>query len=236
MTGAPAIFESGPERRWSVTRGPDQSDVGASNMAKGKGNLTGGAARGRTPAGTPTIKERWLAARALGEQTFDPGVACVNGHDSPRWSNNGICMACKRIRDNAYNAAHPLEHRARARRSALSRVAEVKAYQRQWAIDNPGRIRAIQQNRNALRIGAQVGCRKAYAAFVAWAKSIPAVRCYWCGAKTLPGDRHLDHIIPLSKGGADAVANLCVSCPRCNLTKNAKLPEEFAGQSELRLA
>jgi 5-methylcytosine-specific restriction endonuclease McrA len=49
------------------------------------------------------------------------------------------------------------------------------------------------------------------------------------------GDRHLDHIIPLAKGGSDTVGNLCVACPRCNQTKNARMPEDYAGQSEMAL-
>ena len=41
--------------------------------------------------------------------------------------------------------------------------------------------------------------------------------CRYCGKFTPDG--HVDHIIPLSKGGTDAIDNLCWSCRECNLRK-----------------
>lgn len=265
-------------------------------MADKQRSLTGAAARGRTPPGTPSIKERWASARSTGDRTFDPGVACVNGHAAFRWTSCGICIDCKRDRDNAFNAAHKEEHRARSRRSVMNRLEEVAAYQRgyylrnteylkaqsrawslahpehvrtrhvawyaknaprlrmkmaaryaanpaparlskaRWKQNNKHRVREADALRRARELGAATGDRKAYAEFVRWSRTTPRVPCYWCRKNTKPGHRHLDHVIPLSKGGADAVANLCVSCPPCNLRKNAKMPEEFAGQSELCLA
>ena len=51
--------------------------------------------------------------------------------------------------------------------------------------------------------------------------------CYWCG-KNCKKDFHLDHYIPLSKGGTHSLNNIVVSCPKCNLTKSSKDPLEFA--------
>jgi 5-methylcytosine-specific restriction endonuclease McrA len=51
-------------------------------------------------------------------------------------------------------------------------------------------------------------------------------RCYWCGEKIV-GKPHIDHIIPLARGGSNGPENLCVSCPTCNLSKGAKLPSEW---------
>lgn len=39
---------------------------------------------------------------------------------------------------------------------------------------------------------------------------------------------HLDHVIPLSKGGADAEQNMVPACARCNLSKGAKTLAEWA--------
>lgn len=53
--------------------------------------------------------------------------------------------------------------------------------------------------------------------------------CYWCRVPV--GDRyHVDHVIPLSRGGSDDAGNLVVACPSCNLRKHAKMPSEFAGR------
>lgn len=47
--------------------------------------------------------------------------------------------------------------------------------------------------------------------------------CYWCGADLADGF-HIDHVIPISKGGDHTVHNLVPACPECNLSKGAKLP------------
>lgn len=52
--------------------------------------------------------------------------------------------------------------------------------------------------------------------------------CYWCDCKLNKNNTHLDHYIPLSKGGEHTISNLVLSCSKCNLQKNAKDPYEFA--------
>lgn len=52
-------------------------------------------------------------------------------------------------------------------------------------------------------------------------------RCYWCDVK-LGGVYHIDHIVPLSRGGSDNPANLCCACASCNCSKKAKMPWEFS--------
>jgi 5-methylcytosine-specific restriction endonuclease McrA len=52
--------------------------------------------------------------------------------------------------------------------------------------------------------------------------------CYWCG-RVLKGKKiHIDHYVPLSKGGEHAIENLVVSCSTCNLLKSSRDPLEFA--------
>jgi len=50
-------------------------------------------------------------------------------------------------------------------------------------------------------------------------------KCYHCESK-LDETKHLDHYIPLSKGGIHSMDNVVWSCPHCNLTKNATMPKE----------
>lgn len=47
--------------------------------------------------------------------------------------------------------------------------------------------------------------------------------CYWCGADLADGF-HVDHVIPLSRGGPHTVHNLVPACPECNLSKGDKMP------------
>lgn len=51
--------------------------------------------------------------------------------------------------------------------------------------------------------------------------------CCACCTKRLPSNYHVDHIIPLSKGGSNDRLNLQILCEKCNLTKHTKDPIEF---------
>ena len=52
--------------------------------------------------------------------------------------------------------------------------------------------------------------------------------CYWCNTKLNKNNTHLDHFMPLSKGGLHTIDNLVLSCSCCNLQKHAKDPYQFA--------
>jgi 5-methylcytosine-specific restriction endonuclease McrA len=52
--------------------------------------------------------------------------------------------------------------------------------------------------------------------------------CAYCDEK-LKDTFHIDHIIPLSRGGSNWPDNLALSCPRCNLSKGTKLLSEWKG-------
>lgn len=52
--------------------------------------------------------------------------------------------------------------------------------------------------------------------------------CYWCNTTLKNKKVHIDHYQPLSKDGQHTLSNLVVSCSKCNLSKNAKDPIEFA--------
>lgn len=46
--------------------------------------------------------------------------------------------------------------------------------------------------------------------------------CYWC--KQPLNKYHVDHVIPLSKGGSNWPSNLVCTCPHCNTSKGARTP------------
>lgn len=60
-----------------------------------------------------------------------------------------------------------------------------------------------------------------------WAVILSAFdhRCAYCGT---PGDDlTMDHVVPLSRGGAHAPENIAPACRSCNASKGAKLLEEW---------
>lgn len=52
-------------------------------------------------------------------------------------------------------------------------------------------------------------------------------KCAYCAASLKRGF-HIDHRVPVAKGGDNSPQNIDLLCKRCNLTKSAKLPHEFA--------
>jgi len=75
-----------------------------------------------------------------------------------------------------------------------------------------GRIRNAEGTHTVADIKAQYGRQKG--------------KCYWCGKK-LSKPYHLDHVVPLSRGGSNSPENIVISCPPCNLSKGNKLPHEW---------
>lgn len=97
---------------------------------------------------------------------------------------------------------------------------------REYAKNNPH----IVIKRHALRrmrIEATIENESAIADFIKMVRGSKWVYCKYCDDK-VPGKKaHIDHIIPLSRGGSHKPDNLCVSCAHCNLTKSAKLISEW---------
>lgn len=58
--------------------------------------------------------------------------------------------------------------------------------------------------------------------------------CVHCSGKIHANELwHVDHLVPLSKGGSNEIDNLALSCVRCNLEKHNKLMDAYnarAGQ------
>jgi 5-methylcytosine-specific restriction endonuclease McrA len=52
-------------------------------------------------------------------------------------------------------------------------------------------------------------------------------RCAICRTSLKKTGYHLDHIIPLARGGKNTDGNIQVTCPKCNMEKHAKDPIQF---------
>lgn len=50
--------------------------------------------------------------------------------------------------------------------------------------------------------------------------------CFYCGTPLFAA-YHVEHKIPLSRGGTDRLTNICLACAPCNLRKGAKTEDEF---------
>jgi hypothetical protein len=58
--------------------------------------------------------------------------------------------------------------------------------------------------------------------------------CQYCGCAAPEFVLHIDHILPLAKGGTNDITNLITSCLACNLGKSDKVLDENAALSKSR--
>ena len=149
-----------------------------------------------------------------------------------------VCKACKCIkakerRQRNLKAARikGLESYYRNRDSALeykrrhyeeNREAE-RARTKAYIAANPDIARSNNHARRARLLDAE---GKYSAADVSTKLAEQGGKCFWCEVD-LDGVYHVDHIVPVSKGGSNWPSNICCSCPPCNLRKGATLPEQF---------
>lgn len=52
-------------------------------------------------------------------------------------------------------------------------------------------------------------------------------RCYWCQKRLTEQTASRDHLVPLSTGGEDVLANIVPACFPCNSSRGNKSEQEF---------
>ena len=167
------------------------------------------------------------------------------------------CRECRRKRQLSYGAAHRAEanaYFARYREQNRERLAENERLRQAAQGDRcrelhrasyarhreenrerdrlrrlePGRADAVRvagQRRRARQLGAS---GHHTAADVAAQRTRQKGLCFWCREK-VGRSYHVDHVVPLSRGGSDGPENLVIACASCNLHKSARHPMDFAG-------
>jgi len=130
-----------------------------------------------------------------------------------------------------YRASHRKEIKVGQTAYRAAHIEESRAYSAAYNAAHKIERAAQRAKRRALKYGALAGATISQHSEIAEiyhrAKKDSKVRCYLCGKLIPKGHRQVDHITPLSKGGAHRPSNLAVACDTCNLSKNAKLPEEI---------
>ena len=129
----------------------------------------------------------------------------------------------KRLYNLAYNKTHKEEKRLHNEVYCKDHKEELSLYRKTHLPESAARQSARRAKINSSTAGDRAHIAKIYRV----AAEEPKVRCYLCN-KLIPfGDRHVDHILPISKGGLTRPSNLAVTCSHCNLSKASKHPNEF---------
>jgi 5-methylcytosine-specific restriction endonuclease McrA len=158
------------------------------------------------------------------------------------------CKVCTRLRAAEYNSRPEVKEAAKLYRQTYQEKPEVAKKRRErgknhkralrlteegrkknaetvkrWRESNPDesrrRIRLANQKRKAAKFGSE--SRKVTTAD---ARRILASPCVNCDSRE---HIHIDHIVPLSRGGRHAIGNLQALCSFCNLSKNNSLQIEW---------
>ena len=157
-------------------------------------------------------------------------------------SVDGLCSKCKtcsaiylkKYREknleslNAKKRAYAQEHRAEAAERHKKWRHENKEHynkkQAEWARNHPEWKRCLTRKRYALLKNSS-GSHSADQIQRIYARQNN--QCNYCGKGLEKG--HVDHIIPITRGGTNYAANLQILCVSCNTSKSNKMPWEYFG-------
>jgi 5-methylcytosine-specific restriction endonuclease McrA len=118
----------------------------------------------------------------------------------------------------AYNRANAKEIALNAKNWHEKNRAKTLLDQRKWHAANPNYRSFATQKRRALKKNNGV-----FAVTSVELAKLRASPCTYCGAPS----QHIDHIVPISRGGSHSIGNLTGACAACNLSKGAKFITEW---------
>ena len=136
----------------------------------------------------------------------------------PDWQMH---QKAKRLEDKIKKSLYDKEYRLK---NSLLQVQK----SRQCVLSNPEKRRAILSKYKAKRrLQEMIEC-DSISEVTDWLK-VQEKFCFYC-KKGCEESYHVDHYMPLTRGGKHQIINLKIACPTCNTRKNSKLPEDFIAQ------
>ena len=138
-----------------------------------------------------------------------------------------LCKSCLQIQTSQYRAEHPEIGRRSSAKWVVGHKKEKAALAAKYNRTEAGRNYAIIAAHNRRYAGGILLTKEVISRVI----NISNGMCVYCGKKIIKG--HLDHVIPISKGGTNAEENLVWVCAKCNLSKSNKDLEEFLFDKEL---
>lgn len=168
-----------------------------------------------------------MAAKKIGMTYYFTGIPCKHGHISTRNTKNKTCHECVRKRFKDWHI------RNKEKQSLKSKT---------WRTSNPERYSFLmsrarkERNKDELNEYMRAFSSRRRAAtrggdsarlVLEWTRSQKKT-CLYCG-KDCDDEFHVDHFVPISRGGCHKISNLVISCPGCNMRKGAAMPYLFIG-------
>jgi 5-methylcytosine-specific restriction endonuclease McrA len=123
-----------------------------------------------------------------------------------------------------YYEKNALELNEKSRKWYLENHDHCLKRQREWKKNNYEKARASEK---ACEHNRRKAPGKLTTADIQDAVGASEGRCPYCICELEFGKIHIDHVIPLSRGGHNTRDNIVACCEDCNLRKNDKTPREF---------
>ena len=139
-----------------------------------------------------------------------------------------------------------LKHREEIMSKAIAQGHVKQAWNRAYYDRNKERIKANNANyrklnpqvdvkhavKRRMQINATIESETAITDFIKLVRNSRRIACYYCGKMISGKKAHIDHVVPLSRGGGHRPDNICASCPSCNMRKHSMLLSEWRGPPE----
>jgi len=129
-----------------------------------------------------------------------------------------------RAKSRLYQSTHRKDRNEYDRKRREEYPEKIREAKRKYRTKNAHKYRLWEQRRKAAKLLAETS---------ATLLDIPAQikrqrgKCHYCNEVFPDGKYHIDHVIPLSRGGSDLNENKVLACPQCNMGKHNKLPHEW---------
>jgi len=148
-----------------------------------------------------------------------------------KYKNDEERRAAARYRSKIWYKNNKDKARRRISEWQHSEQGKIKREQwfEEWKLKNPLKWRLKKKRDKSIRRSREVGIPSLDLSSIVFLESYNLLNfksnqflCEYCLCE-VGCDYHIDHIVPISKGGTNELVNLAISCPKCNLSKGSNL-------------
>jgi 5-methylcytosine-specific restriction endonuclease McrA len=126
-----------------------------------------------------------------------------------------------------YSSSHRIQESKRASDWYYTHNEQAAKQRKKWRIDNKEKYKDYYRNKCRNRRAIISGAKGTHSKEeIAIKIELQKHKCYYCG-EIITNKYHVDHVVPVSRGGSNDIDNLVITCQFCNISKGARLLHEW---------